>query len=112
MAASTIDSIVCISHGSLNGEGAEIPILKTLMSSVGNKCAPDWYRLGLELDVPVSDLDIIQSDCLGRCQDGMQTMLGIWLKRCVHPTWKEIMIALQRMKNNLLAMCVGKEHLQ
>ena len=112
MAASTIDSIVCISHGSLNGDGAEIPDLKTLMSSVGDKCAPDWYRLGLELDVPVSDLDIIQSDCLGRCQNGMQTMMHLWLKRCVNPTWKQIMIALQRMKNNLLAKCVEKEHLQ
>ena len=82
------------------------------MSSVGDKCAPDWYRLGLELDVPVSDLDIIQYDCPGRCQDGMQRMMGIWLKRCVNPTWKQIMIALQRMNNNSLAKCVENEHLQ
>ena len=69
MAASTIDSIVCISHGSLNGDGAEIPVLKTLMSSVGDKCAPNWYRLGLELDVPVISFKVtVLADVTMECK--------------------------------------------
>lgn len=89
-----------------------MPNLKTLMSSVGDKCAPDWYRLGLELDVPVGDLDIIQSDCLGRCLEGMQKMLHKWLEICVNPTWKQIMIALQSINKSSLAKSIDQEHLQ
>ena len=96
---------------SLNGDGAEVPDLKTLMSSVGDKCAPEWYRLGLELDIPVSDLNIIQSDCLNKCQEGMQMMLQTWLKIRVNPTWRQIVIALQRIRNISVAKDIEKEQL-
>ena len=37
--------------------------MKAVMQSIGDKCAPKWYDLGLQLGVPDSTLRIIEKDC-------------------------------------------------
>ena len=91
---------------SLSGDGAEIPNMKTLMSSVATKCAPDWYRLGLQLDIPDSALQVIVADHHNNCEEGV---LHKWLGICTNPTCRAVVTALRKINKDKLAKRIEQE---
>ncbi|KAL5491785.1 hypothetical protein EMCRGX_G017144 [Ephydatia muelleri] len=70
----------------LSGDGAEKPNMQTVMQSISEECAPKWYDLGLQLDVPDSTLRIIEKDCQNNCKDAIRKMIHEWLHLCSKPT--------------------------
>lgn len=55
-----------------------------------------WFSIGLELDVPVSELNIIEKDRLGVVEQ-MRTMLNYWLNNVTDPlpSWQVLIDALK-----------------
>ena len=74
--------------------------MKTLLNSL--KCAPDWYKLGLNLGIECRDLSIIEADHQ-RCEYRLQKMLEKWLDVCTNPTWRVVVTALRNIGKNQLA---------
>ena len=83
--------------------------MKTLMSSVAMECAPDWYRLGLQLDIPDSALQVIVADHHNNCHEGMRKMLHEWTKRCTNPTWRAVVTALGKVNRDNLAKIIEQK---
>ena len=83
--------------------------MKSLLSSVAEECAPDWYRLGLQLDIPDSALQVIVTDHHNDCQKGMLMMLQKWLNICPNPTWRAVVTALRKINRDELAKRVEQE---
>ena len=94
---------------SLSGDGAEMPNMKTLTSSVAMECAPDWYRLGLQLDIPDNALQVIEADHHNNCQEGMRKMLHKWLDICTNPTWRAVVTALRKINRDEVAKRIEQE---
>ena len=92
---------------SLNGDGPEVPNMKTLLISL--KCAPDWYILGLYLGIERSDLSIIEADHQ-RCEYRLQKMLEKWLDVCTNPTWRVVVTALRSIGKNQLASEIERKN--
>ena len=55
-----------------------------------------WFDIGLQLDVPISQLNIIETDRLG-AQEQMHTMLDYWMNNSPVPliSWKALVNALK-----------------
>jgi len=55
-----------------------------------------WFSIGLELDIPVSELTIIEKDRLGVVEQ-MRTMLNYWLNNATDPlpSWQILIDALK-----------------
>ena len=53
-----------------------------------------WYDVGLELGVPVDELDCIQCDHGGEAKDCHLEMLKCWLKAADSTTWAALVEAL------------------
>ena len=92
---------------SLNGDGPELPNMKTLLSSL--KCAPDWYKLGLNLGIERSDLSIIEANHQ-QCEYRLQKMLEKWLDVCTNPTWRVVVTALRNIGKNQLASEIERKN--
>ena len=55
-----------------------------------------WFSIGLQLDVPKSRLNIIETDRLG-AEERMRTMLDYWLDNApkLHQSWQFLVNALK-----------------
>lgn len=54
-----------------------------------------WYRLGLELEVDDSTLQIIQCDTRGDCQESLKRMVQEWFRGYERPTWRKLVDGLR-----------------
>ena len=69
--------------------------LKTAFRAL-HSVSQKWFSIGLELDIPVSELNIIEKDRLGVVEQ-MRTMLNYWLKNVTDPppSWQILIDALK-----------------
>ena len=56
--------------------------------------SPKWYSIGLQLRLPISDLDAISKENQ-HPRDCLLEVIHIWLKRSAKPTWKDLVDALE-----------------
>ena len=72
-----------------------------------------WFSIGLELDIPASELSIIEKDRLG-VGEQMRTMLNYWLKNATDPlpSWQILIDALKAdtVSENRLAKELEEVH--
>ena len=74
--------------------------------------ADKWHELGVELNVPVAELNVIhsnyiRSDGVKRC---LSETLTCWYKNTESPNWGDICAALHTINEKALAARVAKEH--
>ena len=63
----------------------------------------EWYELGLLLEIPVDELDIIEINSRADPQRSLIEVLQLWLKRSPQPTWKTMVEALKFVGRHRLA---------
>ena len=72
----------------------------------------DWYMLGTYLDVPVCELDKIQSththEGVERCK---LQMLRYWLNNSMNASWRDLAEALEHLKMLTLAEKLKSKYL-
>ena len=59
-----------------------------------NKARPNWYNIGLELDISDDDLDAIENDNPQDSSKCLRKMLQHWLRSDLDRTWKSLADAL------------------
>ena len=73
-------------------------VLKLTLKAVLNELHPvrsSWYNIGLELDIPHTELDNLKEDHSGSSHL-MREMLKYWIdKAVVPPTWETVVKALR-----------------
>ena len=69
--------------------------LKTVFNALHSVCH-QWFSIGLQLDVPISRLNIIETDKPG-AEEWMSIMLNYWLNNATDPlpSWKVLVNALK-----------------
>ena len=87
-----------------------IPTLKELLKELSK--VEKWFMLGIFLDVPVDQLEKIESSHqqrdLERC---MIDMLKYWLNNNVSASWKDVVRALEQIDQLVLAATVKQKYL-
>ena len=87
-----------------------IPTLKELLKELSK--VEKWFMLGIFLDVPVDQLEKIESSHqqreLERC---MIDMLKYWLNNNVNASWKDVVRALEQINQLVLAATVKQKYL-
>ena len=87
-----------------------IPTLKKLLKEL--KKVKRWFVFGVFLDVPVDELEKIESSHqqkdLERC---MVDMLQYWLDNSVSASWKDVIRALEQPNQLVLAATVKRKYL-
>ena len=68
----------------------------------------DWYMLGIHLDVPVPKLRQIKANT-EKTEHGRIEMFYYWLSRHTSPSWKDVIVALERMEHHALAAKLKKK---
>lgn len=87
------------------------------------RVSPKWYQIGLQLGVPVEELEKIQHKHKNEPNEGLREMLMCWLKRVGGntegqghkiPSWPILLEALSRdsVGENVLAEELEAIHLQ
>ena len=69
------------------------------------KCSHKWKKLGVLLDIELSDLSKIESAKKDH-DDSMIDMLDVWLKSDSNQTWNELADALEQIGETKLAPIV------
>ena len=82
-----------------------LPDLTNEVASVMN-----WYRLGLNLGMMKSQLDVIEIDHTRNIDQCKIEMLSCWLKSAKHPTWKAVADALNWMSHHVAALEIKKRY--
>ena len=54
-----------------------------------------WYNLGLSLEIPHIELEIIDANHRGSAERSLIEVLQLWLKRSPQPTWEALVKALK-----------------
>ena len=69
-----------------------MPSLKALLREL-HPVRASWYNIGLELDIPHTELDYLEQNY----SDQLREVLKYWLKTAVDPppTWEAVVIALR-----------------
>ena len=57
----------------------------------------DWYRLGVQLEVPTDKLDKIEEDYRSQSEKQLTKVLDYWLLNEPNPTWDKICEVLRKM---------------
>ena len=58
--------------------------------------AKHWHNIGTLLGISESNLEQIEADYPGRCQDCVREMIKVWLKQVEpRPTWKDLADAVE-----------------
>ncbi len=78
-----------------------------------HKARPQWRQLGVELGIPVDDLESFEMD--GRnVEERLHNMLKAWLrKRSLRPTWERLVAALraENVDREDIACDIAEEYL-
>ena len=76
------------------GSSVNQPNLSDLLTELVT-VAPDWYNLGLELDLDWEKLNIIKSDSSQNCKESLCKMLQEWLNNSDDTKWNAVADALE-----------------
>ena len=71
--------------------------------------AHKWEQLGLQLDVPPSDLESIKADNKDNVSDRLRSVVSYWLKDVEHPTKQTLLKALETVGEKNLAKNLREE---
>lgn len=72
----------------------------------------DWYMFGVALDIPVSQLNAIQSsNPHSGVERWLANMLDYWLKSNTDASWKKIVQVLEDTEQHVLAVRVKQKYL-
>ena len=64
----------------------------------------DWYGLGLHMDVPTAELDLIRYEPrLCRIQERKWEMFSVWMRELSEPSWSHVVKALKEIGQERLA---------
>lgn len=87
----------------------ERPQLKDLLPDV---VTPKWYQLGLQLTNDERKMNIIKVDHGHSMQNALEATFNLWLDETTRPapSWWELVDALQRIKENRLAMDIKEKY--
>ena len=85
--------------------GCDRPALKHLNQYVRDEASTKWHDLGLALLEPEDEgkLNEIQSNHPKDNGECCKQMFQLWLQRCPHGTWNQLIEALREIKLNQLA---------
>jgi len=72
--------------------------MKTLNRYVVSKYASEWKDVGMELDIDIDELNIIEKDNLRQSKMYFQKTLEKWLKMSTNPTWSTLEAALTNVR--------------
>ena len=86
----------------------EIPSLRGLVKEL-HPVSSHWIDLGLQLDLPYSQLIAIQIEHHSP-EEALRMMLETWLRQSPQPTWKTIVEALSVMNENGIAETIKARH--
>ena len=77
--------------------------MKDIENLVVTKWAPQWKRLGRELNVDQSVINIIQHDHGNDCVECCSMMLQAWLEQNIHntTTWETLIKAIDNLPIDL-----------
>ena len=101
--------------GSVNSEfeveATDILNVKNLSSELTT--ITNWYQVGLYLNLQTHELDKIQQDHAHHGNDRqMVEMLSLWLRRTPNATWRDVVSALQQVRENRVAENIRQKHLR
>ena len=83
--------------------------MKDLNRYVVKKYATDWKDVGLELEIEINDLKIIEKDHPQDCVACFQETLNKWLKLTPNATWRSLEVALDNVKKYPADNMYGKD---
>jgi len=72
--------------------------MKDLNRYVVSKYATEWKDIGIELDVDIDELNIIEKDHPGQSKTCFQKTLEKWLKGTPNATWRTMEVALTNVR--------------
>ena len=78
--------------------------MKDLNRYVTRKYASDWLDIGIELELDLDVLNIIESDNPQKCVACLRNTLDKWLKLNTDATWKTLEIAITNVNRSKLGM--------
>ena len=83
-----------------------MPSLKALLREL-HPVRASWYNIGLELDIPHTELDYLEQNY----SDQLREVLKYWLKTAVDPppTWEAVVIALRSPSVNEINLAAQLE---
>ena len=63
-----------------------------------------WQRFALQLPmIERSDIEEIEQDNQGSTEKQRLALFGTWLRRCISASWQDVVIALEKINENVLA---------
>ena len=86
-----------------------LPTLQRLLEELRN--VDNWFLLGIFLSVPVKQLQKIESLHRGEVERCKIDMLQYWLDNNVTPSWKDVVRALEKTNQLVLAETVKHKYL-
>ena len=78
--------------------------MKDLNRYITRKYASDWLDIGIELELDLDVLNIIESDNPQKCVACLRNTLDKWLKLNTDATWKTLEIAITNVNRSKLEM--------
>ena len=77
--------------------------MKDINRYVTRKHAVDWKDIGIELDLKLSTLNIIESDHPLKCESCFQAMIDKWIESTSeNATWRALEVALTNVNRQKL----------
>ena len=80
----------------------KVPTMKDINRYVKRKHAADWKDIGIELDLSLSALDIIERDHPLRSEESFIAMINLWIQSTSDATWKALEVALTNINRQKL----------
>ena len=71
-----------------------------------------WYPLGIKLGIPSHELGKIEQNYSSDIDRRMIETLKLWLRYTPSASWKDVVIALQRMGENALAERIRDKYIE
>ena len=71
-----------------------------------------WQRFARHLPtIEQSDIEGIELDFAGSTENQKLALFGVWLRRCVSASWVDVISALHRIDENMLAEIIRSKYL-
>ena len=77
------------------------PSMKDLANQVIPTVCPMWRDIGLQLNLDISILNEIRANCQGDVRECCTIMFDKWLKQDTEASWRRVLDACRRVKDNL-----------
>ena len=70
-----------------------------------------WQRFALQLPmIERSDIEEIEQDNQGSTEKQRLALFGTWLRRCISASWQDVVIALEKINENVLAADINLKY--